>query len=118
MIDVMQLTVQGGAPGVAPELIPAAFTWAAAFGATALLGAVKRTDAALTKGAVYRKAQPFVALGLAYAAPWLALHFGAAVDPAAFAAAPLATLSAIGVAELVGLVQRKRRVGFVEAKAA
>jgi len=93
-----------GAIGV----VPAAISWASAFAATALLGVVKKTDSGITNNQVYRKAQPFLALGLTLAAPWIARGLGQAVDPQAFVQAPLATIVAIGTAELVSLLQKQK----------
>lgn len=64
------------------------------------LGAVKRTDSKITNSPVYRKLQPFLALGGAIGLPLLAGKIGVQVDPQALLNAPLATLFSVGVAEL------------------
>lgn len=83
-------------------------TFGAAFVATTLLGTVKKVDVKITQAPIFRKLQPFIALGLTVGGTWVSQRLGAPVDPAAFTAAPLATLTAIGASELFSLVTRKR----------
>lgn len=71
------------------------------------LGAVKKTDTAISNSDVFKKLQPFITLGGAYFAPWLSSKLGVQVDPQAFVAAPLATVVTIGSAELLSLAQKK-----------
>ena len=64
------------------------------------LGAVKRTDSSITNSPIYRKLQPFLALGGAIGLPLLAGKIGVQIDPQALLNAPLATLVSIGAGEL------------------
>jgi len=91
-----------------PDPLTALATFGAAFAATTLLGAVKKVDVKVTQAPIFRKLQPFIALGLTVGGSWVAQRLGAPLDPSAFTAAPLATLTAIGASELLSLVSRKR----------
>jgi len=55
---------------------------------------------------VFRKLQPLVTLGGAFAAPWLASKLGVQIDPGAWTAAPLGTVITIAGAELLGIIRR------------
>lgn len=70
------------------------------------LSKVKGLDTSITNSPVFRKLQPLVTLGGAFAAPWLAQHVGIAVDPATWTAAPLATVVTIAGAELGSIIKR------------
>lgn len=71
------------------------------------LGAVKKTDVAITRSKVFRKIQPFLALGGALALPMLAGKIGVQIDPQALLNAPFATLISVGAAELGSLIKRR-----------
>lgn len=73
-----------------------------------VLGAVKRTDSRVTNSKVFRKLQPFLALGGALGLPLLAGKIGVQVDPQALLNAPLATIVSIGAAELSTLITKRR----------
>jgi hypothetical protein len=100
MLELMQ-----GATPAPADTLGGVLAVVGALGTSAVLGLVKGLDTKVTQAPLFRKLQPVITLGGAFAAPWLAAHVGVAVDPSAFAAAPVATVAAITVAELVALVR-------------
>ncbi len=73
-----------------------------------LLGTTHHFDSRITSTRAFRKAQPLITLAGAFAAPWVAQHLGATLDPSAFAAAPTATLATIAASELLSLFSKRK----------
>ncbi len=90
-----------------PDPFSQALAYAGALGTSALLGVVKKLDTTVTNSSLFRKVQPVVVLGGAFAMPWVVAHTGLTVDPQAYAAAPIATVATIVVAELLSLLAKK-----------
>src|SRR6267142_2816920 len=70
------------------------------------LSKVKGLDTRVTNSAVFRKLQPVITLGGAFLGPYLAGKLGVSIDPAAWAAAPLATVVTVTGAELSSILRR------------
>lgn len=79
------------------------WAFAGAFATSAALAFVKTFDTTLTSSALFRKLQPVITL----AGAWLLGQVGATVDPVALTTAPLATVAAVTVAELLGWLKEK-----------
>lgn len=89
--------------GVIPDPVQNLATYATAFAATAFLGAVKKyTTAADTwVGKAIKPVQPWVVMGLSVLLPRIIHGTPNVPDPGALAAAPTATLLAVGAAEIL-----------------
>lgn len=87
---------------VIPDPVTNLATYATAFAATAILGAAKRytTIADTAIGKAIKPIQPWIVMGLSVLLPRLIHGTPNVPDPAALAAAPTATLLAVGAAEI------------------
>lgn len=73
------------------------------------LSKAKGLDTTVTNSVVFRKLQPVITLGGAFLAPVIAQKLGVQIDPAAWGAAPLATVITIAGAELGSIIKRSVR---------
>lgn len=71
-----------------------------------LLGMFKRTDSALAKKPVFRKAQPIITLLGAVAAPYVASWASSGVDISGLGQAPILTLGTVVLAEFAAMLKR------------
>jgi hypothetical protein len=88
---------------IIPDPMQNLATYATAFAATAALGAVKKytTIADTWVGQKIKPVQPWIVLGLSMLLPRLIHGTPNVPDPSALAAAPTATLLAVGAAEIL-----------------
>ncbi len=87
---------------VLPDPVQNLATYATAFAATAILGGLKKytTLADTAIGKAIKPIQPWVVMGLSVLLPRVIHGTPNVPDPAALAAAPTATLLAVGAAEI------------------
>lgn len=89
--------------GVIPDPVQNLATYATAFAATAFLGAAKKytTIADTAIGKAIKPIQPWLVMGLSILLPRIIHGTPNTPDPGALAAAPTATLLAVGAAEIL-----------------
>jgi hypothetical protein len=76
------------------------WAYVGAFATSAALAGLKKVDTSITNSGLFRKLQPVITLGGAFAASALASHTRVTFDPTTLASAPLATVAAVTLAEL------------------
>jgi len=86
------------------------WAYAGALATSAILGGVKKLDTSVTNSSLFRKLQPVITLAGSFGLAALAAHGGPSVDPSMLTTAPVATLAAITIAELLGMLQRSVRL--------
>ena len=109
LLLTLMLLLQTTGPQLPPATWGTAITLGGALVTSFLLGKAKGIDSTITASPVFRKLQPVLTLGGAFLAPYLAQHLGVTIDPASWAAAPLATVATIVGAELMAIGQRTKK---------
>lgn len=93
-----------------PDPISGLLGYASSFAAVMALGAIKKytTLADTSIGKAIKPIQPWIAAGVPILAMLAASKLGLQIDPQQFAAAPVGTVVAIGAAEVLSRLTKRR----------